>query len=152
MVRFSPSSRAPAAVRSGTRRKSRISSGALGGSLGQPARDVVDSREVQRADQFDDADVAVVLVEHLLFMRLTAAARRDAEHVVIGDDAGAHIGAAVEHVQIEPRRQRLADLRARVTLLPWLSSRGENVPSPICDGSAATMPPPTPLLAGMPTR
>jgi hypothetical protein len=38
------------------------------------------------------------------------------------------------------------------TLLPWSSSGGEKVPSPSCAGSAATMPPPTPLLAGMPTR
>ena len=32
--------------------------------------------------------------------------------VVVGDDAGADIGAAVENVQIEPRRQRLAHPQA----------------------------------------
>ena len=77
----------------------------------QPARDVVDCREIQRPDQLDHADVAVVLVKDLLFMWLAAAARRYAEYIVIRDDAGADIGAAVEHVEIEPRRQRLADFQ-----------------------------------------
>ena len=33
------------------------------------------------------------------------------------------------------------------TLLPWPSRRGENVPRPNWAGSAAMMPPPTPLFA-----
>jgi hypothetical protein len=37
------------------------------------------------------------------------------------------------------------------TLLPRSSSAGEKMPMPSCPGSTAMMPPPTPLLAGMPT-
>ena len=37
------------------------------------------------------------------------------------------------------------------TLLPCSSRRGENTASASCPGSTATMPPPTPLLAAMPT-
>ena len=40
---------------------------------GEPARDVIYRREIERADQLDHADVAVVLVENLLLVRLPAA-------------------------------------------------------------------------------
>src|SRR4029077_20249491 len=46
---------------------------------------------------------------------------------------------------------RLRHTRTPRTLLPLASSSGEYVPIPSCPGSTATMPPPTPLLAGMPT-
>ena len=38
------------------------------------------------------------------------------------------------------------------TLLPCSSSGGAKVARPACPGSAPMMPPPTPLLAGMPTE
>ena len=37
------------------------------------------------------------------------------------------------------------------TLLPAMSSRGENVPIPPLPGETVTIPPPIPLLAGSPT-
>src|SRR6476646_7109807 len=83
---------------------------------GQPPRHIVDRREVQCANQFDHSDIVVPLVQYLLLVGLAATARRDAEYVVVGDDAGADIGAAVEHMQVEARRQRLADLQATHTV------------------------------------
>ena len=50
----------------------------------------------------------MVFVKDLLFVRLAAAAGGNTKNVVVRDDAGADIGAAVEHMKIEPRRQRLA--------------------------------------------
>ena len=41
---------------------------------------------------------------------------------------------------------------AAVVGVPRSSSAGENTPMPSCPGSTAMMPPPTPLLAGIPTR
>ena len=64
---------------------------------------MVDGGKVERADQFDHPDIAVALVQDLLLVRLAAAARRNTEDVVVGDDAGADVGAAVEHVQVEAR-------------------------------------------------
>src|SRR5205823_4703984 len=79
---------------------------------GEFSRDVVNGGEIERTDQLDHADVAVALVEDLLLVRLAAAARGDAKNVVIGDDAGAEIGASLEHMEVEARRQRLANLQA----------------------------------------
>src|SRR5256885_10659968 len=50
--------------------------------------------------------------EDLSFMRAAAAPRRVLADRVIGDDAVARVVAAVEHVQVVMRRQRLADLDA----------------------------------------
>jgi hypothetical protein len=73
---------------------------------------VVDGCEIERPDKLDDANVAVVLVEDLLLVRLAAAAGGYPVEIVIRDDAGANIGVAVEHMQIETRRQRFANLQA----------------------------------------
>jgi hypothetical protein len=54
-------------------------------------------------------------------------------------------------VQAEVLRDALAGSLMPRTLLPFASNGGENTPSPNCPGSTAMMPPPTPLLAGMPT-
>ena len=49
------------------------------------------------------------------------------------------------------RSERLRHTRTPRTLLPRASNSGEYTPMPSWPGSTATMPPPTPLLAGMPT-
>ena len=78
----------------------------------EPARDVVDIGEGQRADQLDDAHLLVMRGEDLLLLRAADAARRVLADIVVGDDAVARVVAAVEHVQVVMRRQRLADLDA----------------------------------------
>ena len=50
--------------------------------------------------------------EDVLFVRAPHAPRRAVADVVIGDDAVARVVAAVEHMQVVMRRQRLADLDA----------------------------------------
>ena len=50
--------------------------------------------------------------QYPLLVRASAAPRRALADVVIGDDAVARVVAAVEHVQVVMRRQRLADLDA----------------------------------------
>ena len=50
--------------------------------------------------------------ENFLFLRAAAAPRRALAEVVVGDDAVTGIVAAVEHMQVVMRRQRLADLDA----------------------------------------
>ncbi len=75
-------------------------------------RDVIDIGERQRADQLDDANVLVMRGEDVLFVCAPHAPRRAVADVVIGDDAVARVVAAVEHMQVVMRRQRLADLDA----------------------------------------
>ena len=75
-------------------------------------RDVIDIGKRQRAHQFDHADVLVMRGEDVLFVRAPHAPRRAVADIVIGDDAVARVVAAVEHMQVVMRRQRLADLDA----------------------------------------
>ncbi len=107
----SATSRAPARVVAVTRRRSKITNCGRG-SASEPARDVVDIGERQRADQFDHAHLLVVRGQDLLLLRSAHPPRRVLADVVIGDDAVAGVVAAVEHVQVVMRRQRLADLDA----------------------------------------
>ena len=67
------------------------------------AGDVIDIGEGERARQFENADRRVMSIEQLLIVRLAAAPPQSAD-IVVGDDAGAHIVGAVEHMQIEMRR------------------------------------------------
>ena len=110
-VRKLSASNMPAAcVIEATRRKSRIR--ICDGCFAKLPRYIVDGGKSQRADQFDDAHFVVALFEDLLVARLAAPSRGDAADVVIGDDRGAHVAGAVEHMQTEMGRQRLADFQS----------------------------------------
>src|SRR4030081_1908922 len=61
--------------------------------------------------------------ENFPLMRPAAAPRRALSDVVVGDDAVARVVAAVEHVQIVMRRQRLADLDAAPAVALLVESR-----------------------------
>ncbi len=80
-----------------------MSSGAFGSVSASRRVDVIDRCEVERADQFEDANIGLPLLENLLLMGLTAAAGRYVGDVVVGDNAGPHIRAAIEHVKVEAR-------------------------------------------------
>jgi hypothetical protein len=54
----------------------------------------------------------MALVEDFLIARLAAPSRGDAADVVVGNDRGADIAGAVEHMQAEMGRQRFADFQA----------------------------------------
>src|SRR5271167_4006045 len=84
----------------------------LRSSSAETPRHIVDGRESQGADQFDDAHAVMVLFENLLIARLAAPSRRDAADIVVGDYRGAHIAGTVEHMQAEMGRQRLTDFQA----------------------------------------
>ena len=97
---------AAALVISGTRRRSNTTNRPASRES-RRARDVVHIGEGQRAGQFEDPDGGGAVVEQPLLVRLAAAALQPAD-VIFGDDAGAHVVGAVQHMQIEMRRQRLA--------------------------------------------
>ncbi len=80
--------------------------------LGKPARDIIDGGKVECPDEFDDANIGPPLLQDLLLMGLAAAAGGNAGNVVVGNDAGADVGAAIEHMQIEARRQCFADFES----------------------------------------
>ena len=70
-------------------------------TLAEPARNIVDGGKGERADEFDDPNILTVLLENLLFVRLPASPGGNVGYVVVGDNTGSHIAAAVEHMQIE---------------------------------------------------
>ena len=91
-------------------------------SVLDPARDKVGIREGNRSGQFDDAHRIHVRVDQFLFVRL-AAAWRTARKIIIGNDAGPDIAGAIEHVQFELCRDRLADLQTANTVSVFVEAR-----------------------------
>ena len=119
--------------------------------LGDLAHHRLGAGEQQVAVHLVDPGAAAVLLEHRpVGLRALHGGRRLDDVVRVADravGAARSRAAACSSRSCESWRQAFTPR----TLLPCSSSRGENTASASCPGSTATMPPPTPLLAAMPT-